>query len=554
VARAVRTWRYLGWRSAVGLIVAGALVIAEAILSHIYRVGWTGEYGWHRVGAIVIGALAIVIGAIGIRQMWTGWPSEGAIASFGRRCAPFLLAAGVYFTAFVMMGPVPEGDQPHYELESLGLAYEQTRDMTIDYSDPERWRIMFPLGVPNTQAFVYKPGGELVTGHNVGLPLLLSLAVPWVEEAGVVAPYKELAPWNIEIIFLGALAALVLYRILSRLRPGRGVLVTGVWASVVFSAPMVVYASQIYPEMPAVLLALISVDALMRPPTRRTLALGAVAAALMPWFHVRFLIVAVFLVLALAFRALAALPPQQRRAAAGARSAAWAILPLLISQLVMGVAFQHWYGSPLPTAQYGIPQLRQSPSLSASWVSLAGGFWSGQRGWLPFAPVCILALGSIGYTLRRHRMWTLFGLLVVAAYLLGLTIEGTSIGFSFAARYQLILIPFAAIPLLIAAADLARVRWVFWPLALITLYLAAAIVLEPPPTISGVPGVTGPAYPQLLWPWFVELWPGVVPSAAHFYPDIGAVAGWSVALFALAVAGYFARPRPGASLGGVGAE
>ncbi len=86
--------------------------------------------------------------------------------------------------AFAIVGPVPQGDQPHYELESVGLAYEQTRDMTIDYADPERWRIMFPLGVPDREAYVYRPGGELLTGHNIGLPLLLALAVPWVKEAG----------------------------------------------------------------------------------------------------------------------------------------------------------------------------------------------------------------------------------------------------------------------------------------------------------------------------------------------------------------------------------
>ncbi len=54
------------------------------------------------------------------------------------------------------------------------------------------------------------------------------------------APERDLWPWNTEIILIGALAALVLYRILSRLRPGRPVLVAGVWASVAFSAPMAV--------------------------------------------------------------------------------------------------------------------------------------------------------------------------------------------------------------------------------------------------------------------------------------------------------------------------
>ncbi|HEY2283576.1 MAG TPA: hypothetical protein VGH60_08520 [Solirubrobacteraceae bacterium] len=530
------------------LIVFGALLIAEAIVSHVYRIAWSGDYGWQRVLAITLGASAIIIGAYRLWQTWNGWPSEHEIAGFARQWTPFLVAGVVYFFAFLIMAPVPEGDQPHYELESVGLAYDQTRDMTADYTRADRYRLMFPLGVPDVHAYRYKPGGELVLVHNVGLPLLLAPAVPWVREASVLSPGRQLWPWNIEIILCAALAAQLLYRILRRLRPQHPQLVVGVWASVAFSAPMVVYASQVYPEMPAVLLALIAVDALMRSPRRSTIMIGAAASALMPWLHVRLLPIAALLVLGLAIRAFAAVPGEERRTAAGVRSAAWAIVPLLLSLVVMAIAFQHWYGSPLPSAQYRLAQTRQPQTVSASWATLTGGFWSATRGWLPYAPVCILALASIGYTVRRYRLWALFGLAVAGVYLLNLTIQGSDPGFSFAGRYTVILMPFAAIPLLIAVADIAPVRWVFWSLALCTLYLALAIVFEPPPTVAGVPGVTGPGYSPLLWSWFVHIWPEVIPNAAHFYPDAGTVLAWSAALLAVSVAGYFVRPSETRSL------
>jgi len=41
-------------------------------------------------------------------------------------------------------------------------------------------------------------------------------------------------------------------------------------------------------------------------------------------------------------------------------------------------------------------------------VGLTGGL-------LPFAPVCILALACIGYSVRRYRWWALFGLAVAAS-------------------------------------------------------------------------------------------------------------------------------------------
>ena len=58
-----------------------------------------------------------------------------------------------------------------------------------------------------------------------------------------------------------------------------------------------------------------------------------------------------------------------------------------------------------------------------------------------------------------------------------------------------------------------------------------------------MPGVTGPGYPLLLWPWFVHIWPEVIPSAIHFYPDASTVIAWSLVLLAISVAGYFVAPK-----------
>jgi hypothetical protein len=533
---AARMWNALGRRSAVTLIVVGALLTAEAVISQRHRLAW-----W------VLAAGAIMVGAIRLRQTWSGWPSGDEIARLGRQWRPFLVAASVYFAAFLVMAPLATGDQPHYELESIGLAYDQTRDMTLNYTLPDRRNLVYRSDLRlESHAYRYKRGGELVLGHNVGLGLALTPAVPWVEAAHSASPTKERWPWSIEIIIFAALAAQLLYRILTRLRPHHPAIVAGVWASVVFSAPVVVYASQVYPEIPAVLLALIAVDALMRPPTRRAIVSGAAATALLPWLHQRFLPIAALLALGLAIRALAALPLEQRRTAAGVRRAAWAIVPLVVSVVVMAIAFQRWYGSPLPNAPWRVRQVRLPYTLSASWEALAGAFWSAQRGWLPFAPIGILALASIGYTVRRYGVWALYGLAVAATYVLSFTVTGARPGFSFAGRYELILMPFVALPLLIAVADLAPVRWVFWPLAVFTLYLTLAIVFEPPGPVTGFT-VPVPIHPVLLWQWFVNIWPGIIASARHPYPGVSSAFAWSLAVLAVSVAGYFVLPRePGA--------
>ncbi len=538
-----RAWNSMGRRTGLALIVVGVAVVAEAVLSHVYRIGWSGEYGAHRLLALALGAAAIVCGAIRLAQTWSGLPTEQEIAAFARRWLPFALAGVIYFLACLIAAPVPEGDQPHYELESVGLAYEQTRDMTKDYSLPERYRLMFPLGVTDIHAAHYKRGGEFVAVQNVGLPLLLAPALPVIKEIQVLSPGRELWPWHIEIILMAALAAQLLYGILRRLRPSRPGLVACVWGATVFSAPLVIYASQVYPEIPAMLLALIAVDALTRPATRGTIVLGASAAALMPWMHVRFLPISVVLAAGFALRAIGTLHSEDRDRRAALGRSAWAIVPLAVSLILMAIAFQRWYGSPSPTAQYRLPSTRDPRTLSKSWIGIAGAFWSSERGWLPYAPLAILALSGVGYTVRRYGRWALFGLAVAGAYLLAYTIAGAEPGFAFPGRYVIVLMPFAAIPLLLLVADLPAVRLLFWPLAAFTLYLAFAVVFEPPPSVAGVPGVTGPGYPQLMWPWFVNLWPAITPTAGHLYPDIAPVVAWSAALLALCLAGYFLLPR-----------
>jgi hypothetical protein len=526
------------------LLVAGALLVAEAIVSHRHQLVWAA-----------VGSAAIIAGAASLWTTRRDWPSHHEIGRLGRRWRPFLAAAVVYLIAFAVIAPAPAGDQAHYELESIGLAYDQTRDMTANYSDRSRYELVFKNfafkqeanGSYVGEANRYKSGGELVLPENVGLPLLLTPAVPWAKIGKLPGQKNGRWPWNVEIIFFAALAAQLLYRMLTRVRPNRPRLVAAVWASIVFSPPMVIYASSVYPEIPAALLALIAVNSLSQPPTRRTLLVGGCASALMPWLQVRYLPIAALLVLGLAVRQLAAVPRGERLIGAQVRSVAWTIAPFLLSLLVMGIAFEHWYGSPWPTAPYRLPQTRvfTPHTLSASWVALAGAFWGTARGWLPYAPVAILALASIGYTLRRYRAWTLFGLLVAGVYLLNLTIQGSSPGFSFAGRFEVILMPFAALPLVVATADVSTVRRVFWPLAALTLYLSFAIVLEPPPVVVALHNAPlGPPSGAVLWKWFVNIWPQVIrTTAASAYPDAPAVLAWGAALLAGCVAGYFVR-RP----------
>ena len=74
------------------LLACGAFLIAEAILSHVRRVGWSGAYGWQRVAAILVAANPLTGHAVGraiaIRRgaVWSD-PADAASAPSGTQGA-----------------------------------------------------------------------------------------------------------------------------------------------------------------------------------------------------------------------------------------------------------------------------------------------------------------------------------------------------------------------------------------------------------------------------------------------------------------------------------
>ena len=525
--RSERTQR-LGWM----LVAIGLFAIVEILLVEHFNVGTTNGFGAPGVLLLAAGAATTLTGALLIRRSWTGWPSEAALSAAARACAPFLLAFAVYLTAYVVMSPVEAGDQPHYELEALSLAYDHDRDLANDYALDARVRLILPKGFDARHAYQYEPGGPSISIHHVGLPMLLTPAVPFMAALNSANPRLQMWPFHVELIALAALSAQLLYLILCLLSPARRWLRRAVWASIVFSPPLVVYANQVFPEGPATLLALVVVYALLRPPSRGWLFTGALAAAALPWLHVRFLPVAGLLAIALSYRALTALELRPWSRKTKARTAAWTLGPLVVSVIAMAAAFQLWYGSPLPDAQYKF--FPSDRGLESSYRMLAQGIWSSDNGWLPYAPIFILALAALPLVVRRFGRPALFGLGVAAVYMIVVTLPAIDPAFSFPGRLTVILMPFLAIPLLLLVQDVRWSRTVFAGLALVTWALTVALVISPIPAVAGVPGQTGPIVRYALWEWFVELWPAVYSSGGS-YPDAGAVAAWTAGLLALGV-------------------
>jgi hypothetical protein len=399
---------------------------------------------------------------------------------------PFAIALFVYVAAFDhIRAQLPTGDEPSYLEDAMSMARDGDRDLTNQVAHPRQ--LTEVLGAPYApHAYRYTSAG-LISWHGAGVGVLIVPGV-WIGDA-----FGDTLLWvRIELILIDALAALLLFEVLRRLGSALGirpVFVWVAWASVALSLPVVVFADQVYPEIPALLFILIAVLAMIRPsPGWRTVAVGSCAASFLPWLHFRFTPVCLALLLGLAIRGIGALartqPPQfalmpgrtelgsffdSLRTRAGMAVLVAAIAPGVVSLGLMAYKFNEWYGSPSWTA---MNRTSSSPSLSAAYSIIVGGLLSPDFGWLPFAPVYVIGLAGLACLWILAPRWTTYGIIVALGYQAVLALSGLATpGFTFPGRYELACLPFLAIPLVVVLARVPA-AWVgFVPLLLVSIAL-----------------------------------------------------------------------------------
>ncbi|MDX6696674.1 MAG: hypothetical protein QOE65_71 [Solirubrobacteraceae bacterium] len=438
----------------------------------------------------------------------------------------FLVAFGVYYDAYEQIDPHPFGDEPHYVLEALSLAHDGDRDLSNDYYDPAEVTGVLGFAGLDLHAYRYTSSHRLVSVHHVGLPALLAPAartndIEWIRK---------------ELILVAALGAMALLGVLRSLRILRGPLCYLVWGAAAFSLPVVQFSSQIYPELPAATLLLISLwIALARPLTPRRAAVAGAVAALVPWLHVRYTVLAVPLVVGIAATAAhrarrdADGPPR----AAALRAAGAAVAPAVVSLLAMSVAFWAWYGSPALDAQYRLPATKAFVHHEGWFVYqyAAGNLLGAQFGWLPIAPAHLLGIAALGLLVWRYRWTGALAALVFAGYVL--VVSTGQPGYAFAARFMVPVVPLVAVPLALAVAYSRAARLAFLPLAGLTwaftvqgmhhadrLYANVGDILRLPLSVKL----------HTLWPFVPAPPPGI-----ERYPAAVFVAGW---VFGLALVGW----------------
>lgn len=304
------------------------------------------------------------------------------------------------------------GDEPHYLVTALSVAEDRSLDVRDEYA--ERAYAPFHEATLRPQAKELEDG-RLVEPHDPLLPALL--AVP-LAAGGWIAAKLTLA------LLAGALGALLLWTAVARfgvaLRPAA--LTIGVLGA---SLPLAAYGNQVYPELPA---ALVAVAGLTFPP---------VAAVVLPWLSVKYLgVAAVFAVIALA-------RTRHRLVTAMAVVTATYIYIHLHQRWYGGftpyAAGSHFEGGELTAVGHDPQYLGRSRRLLGLLVDRHFGLGVWQPAWLLLVP----ALGAL--LVRRPPRWAWLAAPLGVGWIVATWVALTMHGWWFPGRQLVVVLPFAAL-------------------------------------------------------------------------------------------------------------
>ncbi len=322
------------------------------------------------------------------------------------------------------------GDEPHYLLSAISLG----EDGDLDVSD-EIGRLAYrPFHEVEILAQAENRGdGRLIEPHDPLLPAIL--AVPMVLGGWVLAKLVLAA-------FAAALAAVSLWTAVRRLavplRPA-----TAVVAVLSATAPLAVYGSEVYPELPAALAVAMALAALLGPLGRGGLWALGVAVIALPWLSVKYTPVA----LLLAAVGLWMLWRSGRTRTAGVLLAALAAAALahaaahlaLYDGLTPYATGSHFSGGELTVVGDDPHYLGRSRRLVGLMVDRDFGLAAWQPAWLLLVPA-VAALAA-----RRPRGAWALGLTLLAGWLMATFVALTMQGWWFPGRQLVVVLPAAVL-------------------------------------------------------------------------------------------------------------
>lgn len=447
--------------------------------------------------------LGLVIAAVAAWTFAVALPAVGAHATYGARVT---------------------ADEPQYLTTAISIGEDFDLDIS-DELDERRFEPYHEIDL-NPQTIELDDSGRRISPHDPLLPVLLALPM---RLGGWVAAKAALAA------FAAATAAATLWLAVRRF--GVGVGVGGLVVGGFFAAPPLVgYATQVYPEMPAALCLTLGLAAVTGPlgRTGRVLALASIVA--LPWLSVKFVPVAAVLAIVLAARLW---PDRWRQMALDLAVLAVAgAVYLAFHRSVYGgwtayASGDHFIDGELLVLGRDPDYLGRSRRLIGLLVDR--GF--GLAAWTPAYLLAVPALAALAR--RRPPGWAALLAVIAATYAMATWVALTMHGWWWPGRQVVAALP-AAVVAVAMLADRRGLRWLALGGCLIGIFNWVWLVVE---------ASTGRRtlivdFEQTANPVYVA-WSTLLPDHRHF--EGGAVAltvAWTVVVAALGAWGWL-RSRPG---------
>jgi hypothetical protein len=473
--------------------------------------------------------------------------AEGDLPDLKVRARSLLLLAAFAVLIYLSLVPAllrtsspPTGDQPFYLMDAISLVKDGDLDVANNYAD--RDEDFFYSRAPRPPGFLGQPAPYPLPPH-----LILSPARPASEQYDYHAPGLAIliVPawiigswfhlwWPATVVFMCLVGALVAVNVflLAFQASGDDRIAWMVWAAMTFSAPLICYSLLIFTELPVSLLILyafrrFSVGWGANRPWQ--LALAGICVAFIPWLSWRCGTIAAALGVYGIIRwwrfLRLAKPSEDRRAA----TAAFLIVPMLLSALAIALYGHFLTGKLLPDIRYRAGG-ESADLFHWPWnggrdlmLTVSGAMallFDQQWGLLVHSPVYLLAFVGLlamdrpgGNAEHRQLAWLAF---VSVPYLFVISAFKHWGGlWCPPGRYLLPLVPLFALPLarsLRVLVDIRAYRVVF---LLLTLLGFSYVVL-----VTSDLHLMWPASRGYFWEWLSRKLPGGL-DLRNYFPAFG---------------------------------
>lgn len=349
---------------------------------------------------------------------------------------------------------IPTGDEPHFLSITLALLTKGDFDVRDVYEN-ERYRAFYPAALQKGDFHLWYGTDPNAThwysSHDVGLPVLVSPAYWGGMQIGRLrivrkfiekhynTHYENYIPRVTVSLFMSFLMALIslnvflgVYEII-----GKRTVAFITWALVSFTYPMISFASQIYPETPIALCLIFGLRQILhlrQSNKRYTLLLIGTVTALLPWFHIKALVLAImfFGITLIEIR------PRGKQWFDWVSNLAYLCIPCLIAGVLFVYSHLVWFGVVMnyPVSGFIWNGLK---------LGMAGLLFDQHYGILPRAPIYMLAILGIIVGWRKKAIFYTAGISVFIWFMASLfSFWGAG---AFPSRYLVPAIPLLSLPL-----------------------------------------------------------------------------------------------------------